>query len=322
MVAESSMEKEESQAPVDPPTAQVPLLPLEKGMKDDVLQNDLAVNGFSPKAIDPSKGPVGSLSKKKGKERVKWWYFKNLFHTFPSDSSLSEFKNAIFTKVDGLKAGLGSIKKLVRWQIYIVENYRWGKGMEIMLDSDKQLHEYFKDTLEHMHKPRGLIMTMVQQSGPGIDEEDLALEQHCLMAKNAELGLNTSVSDLVDLTPQSVELDHAKGTPNVDLESPPTHLPGSVWESLKRSLADNAPKGPKKFERLADYRSNSLKTLTSRGKITRSDLSNLMPFPPLYEYLKFSNVPDISIPDILTILEDHGIHNWMSFLKAHWLDPE
>ncbi|KAG0151343.1 hypothetical protein CROQUDRAFT_86769 [Cronartium quercuum f. sp. fusiforme G11] len=115
MVVESSMEEEESQGLADPPTAQVSLLPVEKGTKADVLQNvytiqlDLAVNGFSPKAIDPSKGPVGSQSKRKGKEGVKWWHFKNLSHMFPSDSSLSEFKNAIFTKVDGLKAGLGSI---------------------------------------------------------------------------------------------------------------------------------------------------------------------------------------------------------------------
>ncbi|KAG0145110.1 hypothetical protein CROQUDRAFT_94210 [Cronartium quercuum f. sp. fusiforme G11] len=86
----------------------------------------------------------------------------------------------------------------------------------------------------------------------------------------------------------------AKGTLNVNLESPPTHLRGFVWESLN----------------------NSLKTLTSRGKITQSDLSNLMPFPPLYEYLKFSNIPDVLIPDILAILEDHGILSWTSLFES------
>ncbi|KAG0142418.1 hypothetical protein CROQUDRAFT_97583 [Cronartium quercuum f. sp. fusiforme G11] len=105
---------EESSAIADPPAAQVHLPSVEHCTTDDVVQKvhniqmDLALNEFSPKAIDPSKGPMGSQCKK-GKNGLKWWYFKNLSHTFLSNSSLSEFKNTIFTKVDRLKAGLGSI---------------------------------------------------------------------------------------------------------------------------------------------------------------------------------------------------------------------
>ncbi|KAG0147433.1 hypothetical protein CROQUDRAFT_42933 [Cronartium quercuum f. sp. fusiforme G11] len=47
-----------------------------------------------------------------------------------------------------------------------------------------------------------------------------------------------------------------------------------------------------------------------------------MPFPPLLEYLKFSHVPDVLIPDVMTILQEHGIFSWTSFLKVHWLNPE
>ncbi|KAG0145574.1 hypothetical protein CROQUDRAFT_33943, partial [Cronartium quercuum f. sp. fusiforme G11] len=38
------------------------------------------------------------------------------------------------------------------------------------------------------------------------------------------------------------------------------------------------------------------------------------------EYLKFSNIPNLLIPDVLTILEEHGIFSWTSFLKSHLLD--
>ncbi|KAG0145706.1 hypothetical protein CROQUDRAFT_45455, partial [Cronartium quercuum f. sp. fusiforme G11] len=35
----------------------------------------------------------------------------------------------------------------------------------------------------------------------------------------------------------------------------------------------------------------------------------------------FSDVPNLLIPDVLTILQEHEIFSWTSFLKSHWLDP-